>query len=287
VTSRATATDLTIVIPTLGRDTLKETVRSIAEGSMLPAEIVISHQGTVGSMDTMLPELRQFGVPIQYVHSEKRGCAAGRNTGITQVTTRCFATTDDDCVVDVRWVEQIVTALQLNPSEIVTGNVLASKPGAPSTVSSEVPRLFKRASLRGDHFTGGNFGVALAVFQDIGPFDETELIRFCEDNEWVYRAFSKGYCTRFIPQITITHLHWRDDSGMEQVYASYARSQGGWYGRKLRERDFSFVVRLAYEVTRGAKRWVLGSLRHDPMRKANGRAFVVSLLQGVAAGWNE
>jgi GT2 family glycosyltransferase len=281
------AANLTVVIPTLGRDTLKSTVRSIAQGSMVPAEIVVSHQGTAGSMDSMLPELRQFGVPIRYLRSDKRGCAAGRNTGISQVKTKFFATTDDDCVVDGRWIEQIVTALERNPTEIVTGNVLASKPGAPSTVSSQVPRLFKKASLRGDHFTGGNFGVALGVFEDIGPFDETELIRFCEDNEWVYRAFSKGYCTRFIPQVAITHLHWRDEMGMEQVYERYAWSQGGWYGRKLRERDLSFVVRVAYEVARGTKRWLLGSLQRDAMRKANGRAFVVSLLQGVAAGWNE
>jgi hypothetical protein len=38
---------------------------------------------------------------------------------------------------------------------------------------------------------------------------------------------------------------------------------------------------------RGAKRWFVGSVRKDFLRRANGRAFVVNLLQGVAAGWNE
>lgn len=254
---------------------------------MTPALIILSHQGEVGSMAGLLAELERFGVPLLYIHSTKRGCAAGRNTGIAAVKTRFFATTDDDCYVDAHWIENLARALEANPREIVTGQVLASEPGAPSTVTSEVSRVFRKASLKGDHFTGGNFGIALEVFRDVGYFDETELIRFCEDNEWVYRAFAKGYCTRFVPQVCITHLHWRDETGMEQVYARYAHSQGGWYGRKLRERDLSFILRLVYEVARGAKRWCVGSLRGDPLRRANGRAFVVNLLQGVAAGWNE
>jgi GT2 family glycosyltransferase len=287
VAERRVAEQLTVVIPTLGRDTLLQTVRSIAEGSVAPAEIIVSHQGTPGSMDTMLPRLRQFGTPIRYIHSDKRGCAAGRNTGIAAVTTRNFATTDDDCTVDPRWMEQIATALEQRPKEIVTGQVLASEPGAPSTIASERSRLFTKATLAGVHFTGGNFGVALDVFNDIGPFDETELIRFCEDNEWAYRAFAKGYCTRFIPQVAITHLHWRDEAGLEQVFERYAHSQGGWYGRKLREGDLSFTIRVGYELVRGAKRWFVGSVSGDAVRRANGRAFVVNLLQGVAAGWNE
>jgi len=284
---RLIAAQLTVVIPTLGRETLCETVRSLAQGTMTPAEIVISHQGVPGSMDALFARLTALGVPLRYVHSTKTGCAAGRNSGIACVGTRFFATTDDDCIADAHWVERLSSALERNPGEIVTGRVLASAPGAPSIVTSEVPRVFRKASLAGNHFTGGNFGVALDVFHDIGPFDETELIRFCEDNEWVYRAFAKGYCTRFIPQVTITHLHWRDESGLEEVYARYAWSQGGWYGRKLRERDLSFVLRTVYELLRGSKRWIVGTLRKDALRKANGRAFVVNLLQGVAAGWNE
>jgi GT2 family glycosyltransferase len=271
----------------LGRDTLIDTVRSIAQGSVQPAEIIVSHQGVPGSMDTMLSTLRQFGTPIRYIHSDKRGCAAGRNTGIAAVRTRNFATTDDDCTVDLRWVEQIAAALELHPREIVTGKVLASEPGAPSTITIDQARLFTRATLSGMHFTGGNFGVALGVFKDVGPFDETDLIRFCEDNEWVYRAFSKGYGARYLPQVTITHIHWRDDSDLKKVYARYAHSQGGWFGRKLREGDLSFTLRVGYEVLRGAKRWVMGSATGDSGRRAHGRAFVVNLLQGVAAGWNE
>jgi GT2 family glycosyltransferase len=236
-------------------------------------------------MDAMLREFT-LDVKVRYIHSDQRGAAAGRNTGIRHVTTPFFASTDDDCNVAPRWLEEIVLALEQHPRAIVTGRVLASEDGAPSTNNSMATRVFKSLPLKGDHFAGGNFGTAVAVFNDAGPFDETELLRYCEDPEWSYRALVKGYEIRFIPEITVTHLHWRGAADIAQVYSQYAYSQGGWFGRRIRRFDASFIVRLLYELTRGGKRWCLGSLRGDLLRKVNGRAFVVDLLRGVAAGWN-
>jgi GT2 family glycosyltransferase len=286
MTDKSIATDFTVVIPTLGRPCLRDSVLAIAAGTVLPAEIILSHQGTVGSMDGMLREFSQLDVKVRYIHSDQRGAAAGRNTGIRQVKTGFFASTDDDCNVAPRWLEEIVLALKQYPRAIVTGRVLASAEGAPSTNPTNVTRVFKSLPLKGDHFAGGNFGTAVAVFNDAGPFDETELLRYCEDPEWSYRALVKGYQIRFIPEVTVTHVHWRGTSDMSQVYSQYAYSTGGWFGRRIRRFDASFIVRLLYELTRGGKRWCLGSLRGDLLRKVNGRAFVVDLLRGVAAGWN-
>jgi len=284
--SKRVADDLTVVIPTLGRDCLRNTIQAIWNGTMLPAEIVLSHQGAVGSMDAMLAEFAQQGIKVRYVHSSQRGAAAGRNLGIRQVTTRFFASTDDDCAPQPRWLEEILQALSRDPVEIVSGQVLPGGVGAPSTMTSTDTRVFRTLPLKGDHFAGGNFGAALAVFNDAGPFDETELIRYCEDPEWSYRAMAKGYRIRYIPQVAVTHADWRGMDDMTQLYARYAFSQGGWFGRRLRRFDLSFAVRLVYELMRGAKRWCIGSLTANQLRRVNGRAFVVDLLRGVAAGWS-
>jgi GT2 family glycosyltransferase len=286
MTDKPIAADFTVVIPTLGRQCLRDSVLAIVDGSVVPAEIILSHQGAVGSMDDMMREFLELPVKVRYVHSDQRGAAAGRNTGIRHVTTQYFASTDDDCNVASRWLEEIVLALKQHPRAIVTGRVLASEDGAPSTNNSSATRIFRSLPLKGDHFAGGNFGTAVAVFEDAGPFDETELLRYCEDPEWSYRALVKGYEIRFIPEITVTHLHWRGAADMTQVYSQYAYSQGGWFGRRIRRLDASFLIRLAYELTRGTKRWCLGTLRGDLLRKVNGRAYVVDLLRGVAAGWN-
>lgn len=280
------AANISVVIPTLGRECLRESVAAIAAGTNLPYEIILSHQGVPGSMDTMLEDFRKLPVRIRYVHSNQRGAAAGRNTGIRQVTTEFFASTDDDCIVAPTWLEEIAKTLREHPRAVVSGRVLASAEGAPSTNESNVSRVFRSLPLKGDHFAGGNFGTSLATFNDAGPFDETELLRYCEDPEWSYRALVKGYEVHYNPAVTVTHLHWRGDADMTQVYSQYAFSQGGWFGRRLRKLDASFLVRLAYELARGGKRWCVGSLRGDLLRKVNGRAFVVDLLRGVAAGFN-
>jgi GT2 family glycosyltransferase len=280
------ATDLSIVIPTLGRACLRDSVRAIATGSMRPAEIVLSHQGSVGSMDAMLREFSQYDTPVRYLHSDQIGAAAGRNAGIRRVTSKYFGTTDDDCIVDVRWVEEIALALAKYPEEIITGRVLASEAGAPSVTSFDTARVYKRFPLEGGHFSGGNFAATVKLFNEVGPFDESELLRYCEDPEWSYRAMAKGFPIRYEPQVSVTHLHWRDERDMTQVYSQYAYSQGGWVGRRFRAGDLKFAAMLLYELARGTKRWIVGSLRHDNLRKVNGRAFVIDLLRGVGAGWS-
>jgi GT2 family glycosyltransferase len=281
----AISNNLTVVIPTVGRNCLRDSVRAIANGSVRPAHLVIAHQGPIGALDPMLEEFAQLGLKVRYVHSDQTGPGPCRNAGIRCVTTEFFATTDDDCIADAKWIEEVTAALTAHPQEIATGRVLASEPGAPSTYTSEESRVYTSVPLAGGHFCGGNFATALTVFQDVGPFDETELIRFCEDPEWAYRALARGHRIRYLPQITVTHLHWRDNQNMELVYRNYARSQGGWYGRQLRQGDVSFLIRLFYELMRGSKRWLLGALRGDYLRKVMGRAYVVDLLRGLAAGF--
>jgi len=286
MTDKPIAADFTVVIPTLGRQCLKESVLSIVAGTVVPAEIILSHQGAVGSMDAMMEEFSRLPVKVTYIHSNQRGAAAGRNTGIRNVKTAFFASTDDDCTVAARWLEEIAQGLKQYPRAIVTGRVLASEAGAPSVNDSNANKVFRSLPLKGDHFAGGNFGTAIATFEDSGPFDETELLRYCEDPEWSYRALVKGHEIHFIPEITVIHLHWRGNADMTEVYSQYAYSQGGWFGRRLRRYDAGFLLRLAYELTRGAKRWCVGTLQGDLLRKVNGRAFVVDLLRGVAAGLN-
>jgi GT2 family glycosyltransferase len=261
-------------------------VRAIATGSVKPGAIVLSHQGPAGAMDEMLREFGQYGIPINYLRSDQVGKATGQNAGIRAVTTGYFGTTDDDCIADAHWVEAICLALKEHPGEIITGRVLASEEGAPSTSSFETERVYRKFPLQGAHFTGGNFAASLKLFDDVGPFDETPLLRFCEDIAWSYRAMAKGYLIRYVPTVTVTHLHWRDEGDMARVYSQYAHSQGGWIGRGFRAGDPWFGGLLLYELARGSKRWLVGAMRNDRLRQVNGRAFVIDLLRGVVAGLN-
>lgn len=45
MTDKPIAADFSVVIPTLGRACLRDSVLSIVAGSVVPAEIILSHQG--------------------------------------------------------------------------------------------------------------------------------------------------------------------------------------------------------------------------------------------------
>jgi glycosyltransferase involved in cell wall biosynthesis len=81
MTAKPIAIDLTVVIPTLGRECLRDSVQALADGSMRPVEIILAHQGTPGALASMLRDFASLGLNVQYVHSDQRGAAAGRNAG--------------------------------------------------------------------------------------------------------------------------------------------------------------------------------------------------------------
>src|ERR1700730_16122734 len=118
MTEQSISNNLTVVIPTVGRDCLRDAVRAIADGSVCPAQLVIAHQGPMGALDAMLREFAALGLNVRYVHSDQTGPGPCRNTGIGCVTTEFFATTDDDCIADGKWIEEVTAALAAHPRDI-------------------------------------------------------------------------------------------------------------------------------------------------------------------------
>jgi glycosyltransferase involved in cell wall biosynthesis len=117
---RAIAEDLTVVIPTLGREILRDSLAAIAGGSELPARVIVVHQGDdprVGEWARRAPG----GMVVEYVRSDRRGRATGVNTGIDRVTTPFVAITDDDCLADPEWVHGMAARLRAEPDRLVMG----------------------------------------------------------------------------------------------------------------------------------------------------------------------
>ena len=84
MTTPPIANDLSVVIPTLGRECLRDSVRALAFGSLRPVEVILAHQGVPGALAPMLQEFASWGLAVQYLHSDQRGAAAGRNAGIAR-----------------------------------------------------------------------------------------------------------------------------------------------------------------------------------------------------------
>jgi GT2 family glycosyltransferase len=278
--------DITLVIPTLGRPLLRETLESVVGGSTWPAKVVIVDQGCAANIEALAREVGQRGLDVDYVPSRRIGRSAGLNTGIDRVATRYFAITDDDCPVARDWMACMGERLRRHDDAIVTGRAVAREGEVQlAVVTSGVESIQRRPALKFDCMTGANLGMSTDIARRIGPFAEDPSMRTAEDAEFAYRALRRGVPIVYAPELVVEHLGWRDEAAREDQYRDYARSHGGFYGWYLRRGDLFIAARAAVHLLRSARRWAVGSWRGDLEAARNGKAYVLNLWPGLVAGF--
>lgn len=278
--------DISVVIPTLGRDTLRECLGRIVGGEAWPARVVLVDQGETDTVAAWVDEAARRGLGIDHHRAPRRGRAAAVNRGIERVRTRFVAITDDDCFIAPDWLPQMVEHLRRSPDAIVTGRVEAvGDEEVIAVVTSRLPAVHRRPRLRHDSLSGGNMGAAVEVLERVGPLDEDPCLATAEDCEYSYRALRRGVSIVYAPDVVVSHLGWRNAGQRAAAYRSYARSRAGFYGKYLRRGDPFIALRIAIQLGRAFRRWVSGALAGDADRALHGRAFVLELVPGLVAGW--
>jgi GT2 family glycosyltransferase len=278
--------DVTVVIPTLGRPILEESLSRIASGTAWPAKIIVVDQSSSSVIAGWLAGLRASGLSAEHVPSSQRGRAAAVNRGIERVQSRFLAVTDDDCFVEPDWLEKMAAKLHENPDAIISGRV-ESEGDEPVlvVVSSPKPAVQRRPRFRSDSMCGGNMGAAIGVLKRIGLFDEDRCLRTAEDSEYSYRALRSGTPIIYAPDVAVRHFGWRRESERATQYRDYARSHAGFFGKYLSRGDWFIAVRVSIHLLRSLKRWGRGVLTANRDLALNGRAYVIELLPGIVAGW--
>ena len=277
--------DVTVVIPTLGRPVIRRALDAIAAGSRLPAELIVVDQGRSPEVEGLVRDLQARGVASRWIPSTERGRARGVNRGIEAATTRFVAITDDDCLVHPDWLERLETRLVQDPGSIVTGRVEAGDETVLSSVTSPAPFLQRRPSLRFDRLSGGNMALSTTIVRRIGGLDEDPCVRTAEDAEFAYRALRAGVLIQYAPEVAVTHLGWRDNAARADQYDAYARSHGGFYGKYLRRGDVFIALRAMLHWGRALRRWTFATISGDRERARITRAYVLGLFTGVREGW--
>jgi GT2 family glycosyltransferase len=282
--------DVTVVVPTIGRDLVEGCLRSIAGGSAWPARLIVIDQSSRPDIAAWVEDLARKGMNVEHLGSSQCGAAAARNRGFERVLTRFVAMTDDDCRVHPNWLERLAARLQEHPDALVSGRVdpvhaSGRERHAPSIITAETAVLYRHPHLKRDPLFTNNMGAAMAVVERIGPMDEHPSVRYAEDAEWAYRALRAGVAILYAPDVRVNHLAWRDWAEMAETYRRYARSQGGFYGHYLRRGDPFVAGRAVFDVLRAPWLVLRGLATRNPELVAMGRAVGTQLLPGMMAGW--
>jgi len=276
--------DISIVIPTLGRPILEQSLFWILVGNAWPGCLIIVEQGLNSDVMDWLKHVEELGIRVKHILSNQHGRSAGINRGLEQADTRFVAITDDDCFVGEDWLINMANKLRLSPEAVVTGRVEAAGEDMIVVVTSPTPSIQTRPRLKFDSMSGGNMGTSLDVFRKVGLFEEDPLMSTAEDAEWSYRALRKGVAIRYEPDVVVAHFGWRDVGKRAEQYRHYALSHGSFYGKYLRKGDLFILMRALAHWLRALRRWINGRRKGDLDSALIGRAYFMNLFPGILAG---
>jgi GT2 family glycosyltransferase len=286
VTSVQAAEDVTVVIPTVGRDLLEGCLQSIHAGTVWPGELIVIDQSTNPRVDSWIQPLMADGLRVEHVTSTQTGIAAATNRGLERARTSYIAITHDDCRVGKDWLEKLSARLRLLNDAILTGRVEPEGEGLVLTVVRRPhAAVFTRPMIDRDVLFPPNMGFPTSVLERIGLFDEHPSLRVAgEDNEWAYRALAAGIPIVYDPDIVVSHFAWQEPAALTSLYRRYAHGQGSFYGKYLRRADPFIVRRAARDLVRAPYLLLRGAVTGNRELLAMGVGQVMGLLPGILAG---
>ena len=161
-----------------------------------------------------------FEAPVTVVRQERRGfgLARARNTGVAAAAHDILVFLDSDVIPEAgvvaahaRWHHALSDALTLGFCACVSvagidaaavrahrgplGDLFAGRPADPPWLERHMARTGDLTSRHGDLFravTGQNFGISLALYEEVGGFDESFIRYGGEDTEFAWRAQVRG-----------------------------------------------------------------------------------------------
>lgn len=207
--------EISVVVVTLGGSTVFERcLEAIAGGARAPLEVVVVDQSAKGLTAAAAAALA--GTDLVHVASPRVGVSRARNEGARRAKADHLVFTDDDCVPDAGWLDQLAAALETTGAAAATGRVLPLDDGTPGlvAVSSRTDDVARVVAGGSDDppwelGTGGNLLVRRDSFERIGGFDEDfgpgARYRAAEDIRLLELLVRSGTAVAYVPAAVVYH----------------------------------------------------------------------------------
>ncbi|MFG2001863.1 HAD-IIIA family hydrolase [Spirillospora sp. NPDC048911] len=179
-----------VVIPTVGRPSLRTLIDSLAAGTgPQPAEVLVVDDRRSPGTPLHLPA--GIGDTVRVLRSGGRGPAAARNTGWRAATTEWVVFVDDDVVLAPDWPARTAADLTGLPGDVagVQGSVTVPPP------AGRRPTDWERntAGLAGASWITADMAYRRTVLAGIGGFDERFRRAYREDSDLALRVMDTGH----------------------------------------------------------------------------------------------
>lgn len=231
-----------MVVPTRDRSAALQACLSALDGQTVAdlLEVIVVDDGSV-AVDVIV-EIVARHPNARLVRQYGAGPAAARNAGAREARGETLCFTDDDCLPEPGWVEELLAGIA-DGADAVAGKTL-NPPGALADASELISQAPVAA---GEPFApSNNLACTKGVFEAV-PFNESYPRAAAEDRDWCRRLMASGFVLRsqasarvlHRPQLTLSSFlrrqvrygegayRFRSDAGRNlepvQFYASLVR----------------------------------------------------------------
>ncbi|HLV71234.1 MAG TPA: HAD-IIIA family hydrolase [Vulgatibacteraceae bacterium] len=193
----------TVVIPTIGRESLRDALEALlaglagTPGEGVPATsgireiIVVDDRPAPGAPLPLPGEMPAAGPPVRVLRSGGRGPAAARNAGWRAAATDWVAFLDDDVVPAPDWPERLAADLADLPPGVggSQGRIIVPPP------DGRAPTDWERgtAALARAEWITADMAYRRAVLAEAGGFDERFRRAYREDADLALRVMDAGH----------------------------------------------------------------------------------------------
>jgi GT2 family glycosyltransferase len=184
-----------------------------------------------GSPEPIAPTVEEFNgrLDLTVVRQERRGPAAARNEGARRATGSLLAFTDDDCVPEEDWLEQLLANVERHPGHLIGGsivNLLPDDPYATATqlITSCVYDYYARHPQSRRLYCTANLAVPRNRFWLLDGFSEQYQRAAGEDYDFCARWTEAGFPNHYAPEATVGHSHGHSLGSFWRQHFGYGRA---------------------------------------------------------------
>lgn len=191
---------ISVVVPTRDRPTALQACLGALDRQTFAErlEVVVVDDGSVAADEVARIVARHPNARL--VRQGAAGPATARNAGARHAAGETLCFTDDDCLPQVDWVEELIAAID-DGADAVAGRTL-NPPGALADASEIISRA---PALASEPFAPSNNLACRKAVIEVVPFDESYQRAAAEDRDWCLRLFAAGYTLRSQPSARVLH----------------------------------------------------------------------------------
>ncbi|WP_210748790.1 HAD-IIIA family hydrolase [Actinomadura latina] len=184
----------TVVIPTVGRESLRVTLHALLAGpdgdpGPGPHEIIVVDDRPAPGAPLPLPATA--GPEIRVIRSGGRGPAAARNAGWRAAATEWVAFLDDDVEPEPGWPARLAADLADLPPSVGGSQGRVTVPAPDGRAPTDWER--NTAGLAGADWITADMAYRRGVLAELGGFDERFRRAYREDADLALRALNAGH----------------------------------------------------------------------------------------------